>query len=375
VKRTLLSSVLCIALILAPGCASSPAPTPVSEQALAATVNAAVQATAQAQSSTSATIDAAVKATNAAAKPAATPTPVAQATAPATATTAPAAAPVAQPTPIPPEQYATMTEEEIAALIDQAVAEAVAATSSTSSSTTTATSDDALTQAEIDALIAVTNEALALIEAANAAIGAYYDLYGDLAVETVAALQAIEQELSAMNDSLIVIAESLTAMNAALQQGLILAQDTIDQLEAAAQTAKTNIAGVQTQAQSWLQSVQADLNKRAQTVLDIQPDNIATNRQGALQNLAAYVDTVHGALEDAKISADELAAIALNGANASASLKAVGGTELKGLSDSINSLTTQLARGQMPQAKASFTALQGSIPSLPSIPKLPKPSK
>ncbi|HEY4723916.1 MAG TPA: hypothetical protein VII92_18830, partial [Anaerolineae bacterium] len=275
--------------------------------------------------------------------------------------------------PIPPEQYATMTEEELAALIDQAVAEAVAATSTTSSSTTTATSDDAITQAEIDALTAAVNEAIALVEAANAAIGAYYDLYGDLAAETLATLQAIEQELSAMNDSLAAIAESLNTMNAALQQGLALAQDTIDQLEAAAQEAKTNVEGVQAQAHSWLQNAQSNLDKRAQAALNFQPDNIAADRQGALQNLTAYVDTVRGALADAKISVDELSAIARDGANASASLRAVGGSELKGLSDSINSLTTQLARGQMPQAKASFTTLQRSIPSLPSVPKLPKP--
>jgi ElaB/YqjD/DUF883 family membrane-anchored ribosome-binding protein len=171
-----------------------------------------------------------------------------------------------------------------------------------------------------------------------------------------------------MNDSLDAIAESLNAINATLQQGLTLAQDTIDQLETAAQEAKTNLEDVQTQAQNWLKSVQAELERRTQAALNVQPDNVATDRRGALQNTSKYVDSVRAALGDNKLSPDELSTIARDGANASASLKAAGGPELKGLSDSINSLTTQLARGQMPQAKVSFDNFQRSMPSLPSAP-------
>ena len=330
-----------------------------------AAVNVAVQGTLQAQQNAAATIDAAVKATSAAQPK---PTAVPQATAIPQPTSVP-------PTPVSTEQYVTMTEEELTALIDQAVAEAVAASTTASTSTTTATADDALTQAEVDALIAAVNDAYTYLDAANAAIAAYYDLYGELATETVAALQAIEQELATVNGNLAALTESLNAINATLQQGLTLAEDTINQLEATAQEVKTNVDKVQTQAQTWLQNAQMQLDQRVQAALNIQPDDVKTDRQGALQNTAKYVDSVRSALTDNKLSPDELTAIARDGANASASLKAAGGPELQGVADSITSLTTQLARGQMPQAKASFSGLQASLPTLPSLPQLPKPSR
>lgn len=369
-KHLKLMVIVSVMLIVA--ACGSPAK-PASDQA----VNAAVQGTLQAQQNTAATVDAAVKATSAAqpkptTAPQAIPAPQATAMPQATAVPQPTAVP---PTPVPTEQYVAMTEEELAALIDQAVAEAVAASTAASTSTTTATSDDALTQAEVDALIAAVNYAYAYLDAATATIEAYYDLYGELATETVAALQAIEQELTAVNTNLAALTESLNAINATLQQGLTLAEDTINQLEATAQEVKTNVDKVQTQAQTWLQSVQTDLDQRVQAALNFQPDDVKTDRQGALQNTAKYVDSVRGALTDNKLSPDELTAIARDGANASASLKAAGGPELQGLADSITSLTTQLAGGQMPQAKASFSGLQKSLPTLPTLPQLPKPSR
>ena len=229
-----------------------------------------------------------------------------------------------------------------------------------------------MTQAEVEALIAAANYAYAYLDAAYAAIDAYYDLYSQLATETVAALQAIEQELAAVNTNLTALTESLNAINATLQQGLTLAEDTINQLEATAQEVKTNVDQAQAQAQTWLQNAQTQLDQRVQAALNFQPDDVKTDRQGALQNTAKYVDSVRGALTDNKLSPDELTAIARDGANASASLKAAGGPELQGLADSITSLTTQLARGQMPQAKASFSGFQMSLPTMPSLPQLPK---
>ncbi len=106
-----------ILLIIALSACRSAQPTPDTQ----ATVNAAIAATGTAQASLQATIDAAVKATVTAA-----------------------------PTPTPSVQYVTMSEEELAALIDQAVAEAITATQQCSTATTTATADGAVTQEEVN---------------------------------------------------------------------------------------------------------------------------------------------------------------------------------------------------------------------------------
>ena len=70
---------------------------------------------------------------------------LAQATVNSTVLTAMPATPTAGPT----IEYTTMTEEELAALIDQAVAEAIAATEQTSTAVYTTTSDDTVTTDEV----------------------------------------------------------------------------------------------------------------------------------------------------------------------------------------------------------------------------------
>ena len=85
-----------------------------------------------------------------------------------------------------------MTEEELAALIDAAVAEAVAASEETATATTAATADDTLTQEEIETIEIYLSGADEAIAYAEELIEAYYGLYGELALETIELLIAIE---------------------------------------------------------------------------------------------------------------------------------------------------------------------------------------
>ena len=78
--------------------------------------------------------------------------------------------------------------------------------------------------------------------------------------------------------------------------------------------------------------------------------------------------TVRQSLADRTISQDELANIAQIGANAAAGLSAQGGPQLQQLAGSIDDLTAQLARGQIPQASANLGSLQAMLDSLPSRP-------
>jgi hypothetical protein len=361
--RNLLAIVLVVSLLTAalPACKAGNVPTPDTQ----ATVNAAVAATGTSQAGVQATVNAAVKATTAAP----TPTRASVATATAAAPTPAAApkAPTVAPTPTPMD-YATMSEEELAALIDQAVAEAVVSTQQSSDAATSATADSTITQQEAAALLAYVMNAEQAITYAEELIDTYYGLYADLATETLAVLQATDQDLAAMEDSIAALNATLTEINKALSQGLALAEQTLAQLNAAAKNASDKAAQAQAEAQNWTKSLPADLDKRATAALAVKPTQIASNRQGAISSAFDYLDAVRQAMDDNKITVAELAQIAQLGANASAGLKALGGPSLQQASSSIDMLTSQLARGQVPQAKAGLGSLEASLGARP--PKL-----
>lgn len=327
-----------IVLLIAALTACRSAPTPDTQ----ATVNAAVAATSTTQASMQATIDAAVKAT-AAAAPTATPSVV----------------------------YVTMSEEELAALIDQAVAEAITSTQQCSTATTAATADGTVTQQEVDAIEVYLTDAEQAIAYADELLNAYYGLYGELATETLALLQAIEQDLALLNESLAAINATLQDISALLEQGVALTEQTLAQLNAAAQKASANAAAAQAKAQTWLGTVQTELDKRAANALAVQPGQIAANRQAALLAAFEYVDAVRQALTDNKISPAELAQIAQLGANAAAGLQAQGGPQLQKLAGSINALTAQVARGQWPQAQAGLSEFEAALGARPVRPSRP----
>jgi len=100
------------------------------------------------------------------------------------------------PTPTIPASVSTMSEEELAVLIDQAVVEAASTTQQCSAAATQAAADDTLTQEEVDSVQAYVVDAEQAIAYAEALIAAYYGTYGELAAETLTLLQAIEQDLS-----------------------------------------------------------------------------------------------------------------------------------------------------------------------------------
>lgn len=310
------------------------------------TVEAAIAATSTAQANLQATIDAAVAAT-------------------ATSVAAEATV-VASPT--PSVEYVTLTEEELAALIDQAVTDATVATQECATATTAATADDTVTQEEVETMEVYVMVADETIAYAEELIYAYYDLYGELATETLVLLQAIEEDLSTLAGEAEAIYDVLQEATATLEQGLALAEETITQLETAAQAAGDKAAEIQTQNQEWFQNRQTELENRAATALSTQAGNVATDRKGALLSAFDYVDAVRAGLADNKISPDELAHIAQLGANASASLNAHGGPQLQQFSGSINDITGQLARGQMPQAQANMGNLERALGNRPSRP-------
>ncbi|MBN2391464.1 MAG: hypothetical protein JXR84_12120 [Anaerolineae bacterium] len=313
-----------------------------------ATIDAAVNATMTAQANMQSAIDAAVNAT--------------------------LTAVAAQATPTPQVETVTLTEEELAAMIDTAVAEAATATTASASASEQATADGTVTQEEV---ITVQVEVVGAEEAiayAEELLTLYGDMYGELATETLVVLQAIEADLAAMAHSTAEVAAALEEIATALEQGVALAEETITQLETAAQAAAAKAAQIQAQNQVWYTALAAELETRATKFLGIAPDAVAPDRLGAIQDAFYYLDTVREALDDSKLSAAELSDIAQLGANAAAGLQAQGGPQLQALSGSVNQITEQLARGQLTQARASLSTLEqglGERPTMPSRPSRP----
>ncbi|MGQ9555044.1 MAG: hypothetical protein ACUVWR_13140 [Anaerolineae bacterium] len=332
--------VLVVAVSFLPTCgARKPV---VSEQEVEQTVQAAVVATNAAATEQAAAISTAVAETMAAeteSAPPATPTPADTATAPvveAEATTAPepsstataeAAAPTATsvpPTPISvppsptPADTVTMSEEELAALIDTAVNEAVAASAAATDATEAAAEDGSISEEEVEELEALLMVATYTIEAANALIMDYYGLYAAYAEEALFLLTEIEQDLEYM-------AESMAAITAIVEHGAEAATAAITQLEEAAAQAAISFVEAQQLSQTWGTQLQRELQARVDTALAVPASQIATDRQSAILSVEAYIESVRSSLADSVITAEELARVSLDRANATASLKAQGG--------------------------------------------------
>ena len=139
------------------------------------TAKAMVEATTSAQNNMQATIDAAVQQTASAQTGGATPTPAVQV------------------------NYYTLSEEELAALIDQSVEEALAASQTAYTETNQATSDGSVSSTEAETVVVTVAAAEELINEIDEMIYAYYDLYGTYASVTLEELQAIESDLTQNN--------------------------------------------------------------------------------------------------------------------------------------------------------------------------------
>lgn len=309
----------------------------ISDADLQATVDASVQATNAAAQTIANTVEAAVAATTAALPPPPTATAVASI-----------------------DVY-TLSEEELVVLIEAAVAEAVTASEITGDSATQATADGTVSAQEVDTLTVYVNSLEQAIAYAEELIAAYEDLYGEYAEEVLALLAQVEEDLNA-------IAENSAGIAAILAQGSEATTAAAAQLNAAAEQAQTKAAEVQAQVSALTPKVQAQIQQREQMALQTLPTEIAANPADAIRQLYAYLDGVEAALADRKIDPAELQNLAQLGANASASLKQHGGAQLGSLSEKINALTSQLARGQWNLAQRSLPEFKRNLPARPVRP-------
>jgi hypothetical protein len=279
----------------------------------------------------------------------------------AVAATSAALPPPPTATPIPSVDAYSLSEEELAALIDTAVSEAVTASEVASDSTTEATADGTVSTEEVETVTVYVDGVEQAIAYAEELIAAYEDLYGAYAEEALDLLAEVEQDLET-------IAQSSAEIAAIVEQGSEAASAAAAQLNAAAEQAQTKAAEAQAKVASLTQKVQAQIQAREQMTLQTMPTEIAANLADAIRQLYAYFDGVEAAFRDRKIDPAELQNLAQLGANASASLKQHGGAQLSGFSDKINALNSQLARGQWNQAQRSLPEFKRVMPQRPARP-------
>lgn len=296
----------------------------------------------------------------------------------------------ATPTPGPTIEYVTLTEEELADLIDQAVTEAIVASEQTTTAVATTTNDDALTYDEMEYIYSYYYYADYYTQAAEELLYAYYDLYADLAYEMMAELTAIEAQLEQLNYTLSLVATSLDEISSTLSQGLAVAEDSLAQLQTAAQQAQANAQELGNQAQDTLSVLHADQQNRLDQIAQIQANNVPSDRLTALQSGFQFVDFANSALADGKMSREEMLNLAQLGANAQAGFQQFGGRtggvgpgadlDLNQFSSKFSEISSQFARGQTPQARNNLGEFEHSLGKRPDglpgsggSPNLPSP--
>ncbi len=360
----LLITLVSLAVLLLSGACSAATPTPNVES----TVAAAIGATGTAQARQQSTVNSAVAGT-AAAAPSQTPLPTytplpALPTYTPLPTTAPIPTLPPQPTPTPVVP-ANLSQQEMANSVDSSTQEAVYSAEQAAAYALMACSDGVITPQEALVLMNYALWATGEIDQAYALAEQYLSLYGELADESIALLKAIEQDLTAMSQSMTTMTATLQEINKAAQQGQAVTQEMLKKLQTQAQTVTAKMTAAKTEAQNWSKKVQGELDKRAQGLAALKPTSLAADRAGAIKQLQDYIAGVKNALADGKFSKAELDQVLQLGVNAGASLKAAGGVGTAQLPDAIGTLNQQLARGQLPQAKSGLANLDSIAPKRP----------
>ena len=355
-----------VIVLLVSSCAPTAAPAPAEPAApeatadIEATVNAALEATAAAQAGMQATIDASVSST-VEAQPADEASDEA-----GSAETA------------DPAEYVTMTEEELALLIEDTVEEANTASQEMSTAAEQAASDGEVSQDEINEVYNYYYDAEAALMLAEEMIDAYMYFYGDLAYAYLDLFYLVEEDLS----ELAAYAAEINEILILVEQGITLSADDIDQMITAAANIQSYLVENQVNVANLSSTVQQQIQDRAAAALGAQANQVPGNIRETLQAGFQYADFVYSALGDNQITLDELNTIAQLGANAASGFSQFGGDNQSQLADLISGaegITANLAQGQNMQAWDSVEQLElglGERPAGISRPERPeRPSR
>ena len=252
----------------------------------------------------------------------------------------------------------TLTEEELADLIDASCEEAATAYEEAITATTQATSDGTYTEEEVYDTIFYVYDAEAAIAYAEELLYQYYDLYGVYASETLELLYAVEDDLNEL-------AAAMTEVEAILSQGAETASAAVEQLNTTLENAQAKADEVRTKAQEYKDNLPTVLEERENRFADLAPTEIASDRDGAILQVYAYLDSVKAAFADRKVSPDEMGQIAQLAANAKAGINQSSGPLLKKFEGNIDGITRNMSRGDWPSAQRDIGGFEASLPDKP----------
>jgi hypothetical protein len=268
-------------------------------------------------------------------------------------------------TPTPPETVEELAEDQLEAMIAERVLMANKAAALAAEKSIEAVKDGTLSTKEQEILYTYWYYAAEVIAYANESIQAYYEVYAGLAADTLAPLNAMDADLQAITQQTQVVLPILEQIGEALDQGLGQKDKVLRQIEDAAEAVQVKIIDAQAQSQTWTASLPLATQQRVAQALAVKPKSVAKNRKTAVKKARDYVKSVQAAIADQKITQTELEKIAQQGANAAASLAKKGGEQLSPLAGSVNEITSQIASGQLPAARASLDSFQAELPANP----------
>lgn len=269
------------------------------------------------------------------------------------------------PTPTPTEALISLSEERLGLTINDRVQMAMKAASLASSETTQAAASKSISAKDLDILTTYWHYSNDLISYVNESFLAYFTTYGSLAAETLSPLQEIYSGL------LLITGESRLALMVldkigqdSEQVGAVTNLD-LSQLETIAERVRWEASDALTQVQAWVANLQPMEKERAKHALSVEARQVAQDRNAAIDQAYGYVNVVETAFTDQKITLTELSNIAQSGADATASMTRNGDEQLVKLAGLINGITTEIASGQMTEAKTGLGIFRAALPARP----------
>lgn len=260
-------------------------------------------------------------------------------------------------TAIPTVDPLAMSQNQMAAEIETASTDAATASTAAGDFTVQAAADGTITDEEIYTAMTYVYDAEAALAYAEYLLVTYDEYYGEYADDALETLSAIEDDLST-------ISEDLDTLTSILEQGAETATAALDQLQEAAGNLSDRAAEAQTRIQGFTEQVQAGIDARTQELMNLAPSEIPGSRDEAIEQIYAYLDTVNTALQDSRISPDELANIGQLAANAKAGINA-NLPALSNLTGQIDGLTGSLGNGGWGGAPGLVSGFEANLPARP----------
>ena len=263
-------------------------------------------------------------------------------------------------TPVPGVIYNELAEEALALQIYEVIltVEDVVKTVSTATSATLA--DNVLNDSETAEMLVQIEGLRATIDLTNELLDVYDAQYSEIAPQTEESLITIERNMQE-------IATNIDAVIALFEQDEMATVTAIAQLNLMIASIETQSNSAKVLAAAWLADVQTQIDEREKRFANTpsQPSIVAYDRVQAFVQAHDFLDGLKAALDDGKMSPDELDEISQLAVNAEASLYNTGDPLLIDFARQIDELSRYAYRGEWAKANMGVSRLKLQLPRRP----------